>query len=260
MAKVEPFRNCLKRGASDSLSVCSTRVLEPERADRCLLEATFWASGAFSDSFSALDFSHLLARRVGYVPRPSSRRGLPCTYPSERSSKLTALRKGLRKGLLRRFTVGPTQREPHAPSGWRRLRFVRTQQPLPGGGGRFFMGWLRAPSRKKSKEYHGTLDLCRLPGGQMAKVELRALRCIWVRRSVPGRFAPTLTQRYALRAYWPAATYQRGRSAIPTRHAEVLTRRNALSQPGGQERSQGQHHHSRAALHPQPRGRREPLL
>ena len=29
---------------------------------------------------------------------------------------------------------------------------------------------------KKSKEYHGTLDLCRLPGVQMAKVDLHALQ------------------------------------------------------------------------------------
>src|SRR5215217_7736238 len=36
-----------------------------------------------------------------------------------------------------------------------------------------FAGCLYAPTRKKSKEYHGTLDLCRLPGGQMAKVERR---------------------------------------------------------------------------------------
>ena len=44
--------------------MCSTRELEPERADRCLLEATFWASGDFSDSF----FTEFSEVRIAHRP------------------------------------------------------------------------------------------------------------------------------------------------------------------------------------------------
>jgi hypothetical protein len=87
---------------------------------------------------------------------------------SERSSKLTTPRKRLSDAPL-----GPALGH---------TSFGHPRTPLVVCGGhsqevrRLFAGCLRAPTRKKSKEYHGTLDLCRLPGGQMAKVELHALR------------------------------------------------------------------------------------
>jgi hypothetical protein len=48
--------------------VCSTRVLEPERADRCLLEATFWALVDFSDSFKQkFKFAELAFHALGCI-------------------------------------------------------------------------------------------------------------------------------------------------------------------------------------------------
>ena len=98
----------------------------------------------FSDSLSTLDFSHLLTKKVGYAPRPSSPRG-PIDAPTpQRSSKLTLLRKGSSEASLG-HALG------HMPIGHSLLFVVdgRHSQDV----GRLFTGCPRAPTRKKSKEY-----------------------------------------------------------------------------------------------------------
>src|SRR5215217_8431961 len=57
-----------------------------------------WAQ--FPDSLSTLDFSHLLPKRVGHAPRPSSRGGHFDAPIPERSSKLTRPRKDLSEAPL----------------------------------------------------------------------------------------------------------------------------------------------------------------
>src|SRR5215207_3723756 len=99
----------------------------------------FWSRYGVSIGFRLLPrFSEL---RISRLSPPHNSRPAP--------------RKG-EKGLLPRFTLGPTLG--HTPpslflcvGGAYALCAYSSKQPLPGGG-RLFTGWLRAPSRKKSKE------------------------------------------------------------------------------------------------------------
>jgi hypothetical protein len=107
-----------------------------------------------------------------------------------------------------------------------------TRTPLLVCGGhsqevrRLFAGWLCAPTRKKSKEYHGTLDLCRLPGGQMAKVELEGLFCELRRDGVFCEVRSKLPSLYCL------GTRKGGFAKLIQSGQKLLSRRPSMSREG----------------------------
>ena len=126
---------------------------KPQSAASCCRRSALESPWTIFQTVSELDSSHLLARRVGYAPCPSSRSGLRCTYPSQRSER------GFCDASLGR-TLG------HTPSG-SRLRFVCSLQPLSGGG-RLFTGCPRAPTRKSlsSTVEPSTYAVCQAAKGQ----------------------------------------------------------------------------------------------